>query len=549
MKTRVRNIFAFASFLVAVTMTGCSKKIDEAYANPNAPTKVPIETILPGVEAGMLVFASANGTLYGVQRDLTYIGRFIQYWGANASGNRNDQMGDFFNTPTPDLMGDIWAMFYYGHGQNINRIIEWGTEEKKWDYVGVAHAIRAWGWMTLTDVTDDVIMREAFRTNQRVFNYDPQRDVYEEAIRTARVALEFLNRTGDGVSRENLLKGDQYLNGGDVEKWKKFVYAVMAKCYHRYASKSQLYRADSVIKYCDLAMTSNQDNINYRWSNAGLAGTYSFYGPFRGNLNTFRQTSFIANLMAGRNPRFNTGSVDPRAPYIIRENPNGTYTGITIARGGIGLARGDSSATFWGDAFNITAAPSNDNNARYIFRNNPVWPIMTASEMLFTKAEAQLIKGDRVGARNSFRLGIELNFNQLRSTYEEPVPTALRMTQAQQDAYLNNPINVPSSSNLTFSDIMLQKYIALYGWGGVETWVDMRRYHYTDLDPVTGQQVYAGFTPPSGINLWPNNFGKLIYRLRPRYNSEYLYNINELNRLGAFAPDYITKECWFSIKE
>jgi hypothetical protein len=39
---------------------------------------------------------------------------------------------------------------------------------------------------------------------------------------------------------------------------------------------------------------------------------------------------------------------------------------------------------------------------------------------------------------------------------------------------------------------------------------------------------------------------KWIYRVRPRYNSEYLYNVDELNRLGAFAPDYITKECWFS---
>ena len=74
----------------------------------------------------------------------------------------------------------------------------------------------------------------------------------------------------------------------------------------------------------------------------------------------------------------------------------------------------------------------------------------------------------------------------------------------------------------------------------------MRRFHYTDLDPLTGQQVYRDFAPPTGIDLYTNNLGKLIYRHRPRYNSEYLYNVDELNRLGAFSQDYITKECWFS---
>jgi len=71
-------------------------------------------------------------------------------------------MGDNFINRS-DILGSIWAMHYYGMGANISRIIEWGTEEKKWDYVGVAQAVRAWGWMTLTDTHDDVILREAFR--------------------------------------------------------------------------------------------------------------------------------------------------------------------------------------------------------------------------------------------------------------------------------------------------------------------------------------------------------------------------------------------------
>ncbi len=54
------------------------------------------------------------------------------------SGNQYDQMGDDNWCQRRCTVGDYWAMHYYGMGQNLNRVIEWGTEEKKWDYVGVA---------------------------------------------------------------------------------------------------------------------------------------------------------------------------------------------------------------------------------------------------------------------------------------------------------------------------------------------------------------------------------------------------------------------------
>ena len=93
---------------------------------------------------------------------------------------------------------------------------------------------------------------------------------------------------------------------------------------------------------------------------------------------------------------------------------------------------------------------------------------------------------------------------------------------------------------------MKQKYIALWGHGVLETWVDMRRYHYTDIDPKTASQVYFGFTPPAPADLWSDNAGKLAYRVRPRYNSEYVWNIAELTKFGADKLDYHTKEMWFS---
>ena len=173
---------------------------------------------------------------------------------------------------------------------------------------------------------------------------------------------------------------------------------------------------------------------------------------------------------------------------------------------------------------------------------------MTASEMQFILAESYLRKGNNAAALTAYTNGISLNFDMLTTNYANNIPAASVITAASKAAYLANPAVVPAATNLTLTHIMLQKYIALYGWGVNETWTDMRRYHYTDLDPVTSKQVYADFTPPSGIYLVSTNNGKLVYRCRPRYNSEYLYDIPELTRIGALNVDYNTVECWFSQK-
>ena len=545
MKNNILYKLILPAAILALTFSSCTKKIDDAFANPNALTKQPVEELLPGVISNMAIQHSANGTLYGPQNDGLYFGRYVQFWATSSTGNQYDQMGDNFINRS-DVLGSIWAMHYYGMGANISRIIEWGTEEKKWDYVGVAQAVRAWAWMTLTDVHDDVILREAFRPEQLVFKYDPQPDVYEEVKRLCHEALANLSKTGDGMNPANLARSDRYGNGGDLNRWKKFTYGVLARTFHRVTNKS-IYQPDSVIYYANLAMQANNENTNITWSNTGGTGTFSYWSPFRGNIGVLRQTKFIADLMSGINTQFQTNSVDPRAPYIIRENPLGTYKGIRPNKGSDLLTNvNERPANFWGGAFSITAAPGNDDACRYIFKNAPIFPIMTAAEIQFVKAEAMLRKGDKAGALVAYKKGIELNIAELRANYETSVPTALRMNDTQRDAFLNNPTIVPSAANLTLSHIMMQKFIAMYGWGVTEVWVDMRRYHYTDLDPVTGQQVYREFAPPTGIDLYTNNLGKWIYRVRPRYNSEYLYNVDELNRLGAFAPDYITKECWFS---
>ena len=556
----MKKIFQYITVLgaSAALVTSCSKKIDDAYSNPNADVRVPVEEMLPNMIATM----ATNGAGHGPMNDIRFIGKYIQNFVFCNTGGRYDQMGG--TTGTSDNAASIWRTHFYDLGQNTLRMIDWAVEEKKWDYAGVGKAIMAWSWLTLSDYHGEVIsVNEAFNTSALTFSYGTQEEVYNHVRQLCYDALDYLGRTGDGVDQANLAKGDAYFYNGDVEKWKKFTNGVMARVYNHLSNKSALYKPDSVIYYCDRSLATNADNGNVKFAGTGISGTNNFFGPLRGNLNGsaattigseygIRQSDFIAKLMSGGNSAF-AGVSDPRAWYMLRPNSIGTFVGVQPNKGQAVIPSDQRPESFHGisQAGGVdNTAPATDNNCRYLFRNTSEFPVMTAAEIQFIKAEAALRKNDPATALEAYKKGIDLNFDMLTTTFAANIPPANVITPAMKADFLADPKVVPATAaGLTLTHIMLQKYIALYIHGACETWVDMRRYHYEeDLDPKTNQPVYRDFVSPSGSDLYPDNKGEKVYRVRPRYNSEYVWNMNELIRIGADPshPEYHTKRPWFS---
>ncbi len=546
MKKIIINISAIC--LVAALAVSCSKKIDEVYQNPNAPVKVPVEQLLPNLIASM----AGNYAGHGTMNDIRYVGAYVQNFQYFNPQSVFDQMGH----RNSDIAQSVWRMHYYDIGQNNMRMIQWAKEDKKWDYAGVGQAIFAWSWLTLTDYHAEVILKEAFNSSQITFKYDTQEDVYNYVRQLCFESLENLNKTGDGVSPANLALGDAFMYNGDINKWKKFVYGILARYYNHFSNKSS-YKADSVIYYANLSLQTNDDNAMVKFAANNLSATNNFWGPFRGNLagastvspTAIRQGAYIANLMNGTNAEF-AGVQDPRAWYMLRGNANGTIVGVEPNKGQTVITPNDRPKNFWGVS-QVTSSnlnPGNDNNSRYLFRNNAPFPILTASEIQFMIAEAAIRKNNKVMAYDAYKKGISLSFDMLSQTYNVNIPAGKEITAANKLAYMTDPAVVPATAaGLTRTKVMLQKYISMFGHGVLETWVDMRRFHYSDNDPETGMQVYRDFIVPTGGDLFPDNNGKTVQRMRPRFNSEYVWNILELERIGATTLDYHTKEMWITL--
>lgn len=520
----MKSIFGWMILLGMTMGVSCKKYLDNAYKNPNLPTFAPAEQVLQSIISNMH---------RGVAFDARAIGMITQNFASVVGQNQWERHG--YN-PGSDFGAEVWRTHYWSFGFNIIDMIDSALVTGKFDYVAAAYSLNAWSWITVADIHGQLPVKQAFEKGRLAFDYDEQNVAYEYAMRYTDSALKYWQLAAD-MSKPTLSEGDLYFYNGNQNKWKKFVYGLKARIFHRYYLKSN-YSADSVIKYADLAMSSTDDDAMIKFNLAFPDVTArNFFGPSRNNVAGFRIGAFAANLMNGT--VFN-GVMDPRFKYILRPSADGVYRGVPCNQ----TSNNAGNQAVWG-FFGTTSATTNtgpsggvDTGARTFFKNDSKWPVMTYSEMQFLKAEAAFKKGDKTTALNAYRNGINGHFDMLTTHYTGYIP----ISAADRLAYLADTAIVPASpADLTISKIMCQKYIALWGWGFVENWVDMRRYAYDEVN------VYPTYTRLPITSLYPDNGGKLCERIRPRYNSEYLWNIDALTAVGGFQPDYHTKKVWFSL--
>ena len=521
-----------------LTISSCADYLD-VNTNPNGPDALlQPDLFLPQIQSELAV---------AIQWDGRFSGFYTQNW-AYTSGESYSL--NLHSNPLSDTYAQLWKAIYWSMGYNLSDMIESGMANEKYDFVGVGYILRAYGWQMLTDYHGPVIVTEAFDSDKRVFNYDNEEVVYAEIQRLLALGIENLERT-DGLSpsESGLVQSDLIYNG-DRDKWKKFAYGLLAINAHRLTNKSS-YDANEVIGYVNQALASNQDDAAIRFDGNVSADT-NFFGPLRGNIGYYRQTKFIMGLLDGTNPELTDPSLigtdplpeydlehlkDPRITAMMAPSPDGLYRGISPVVGIKEYAASEVPKNFWNEAGYTGSTPSPQ---IYFFNNSAEFPLMTYAQLQFIKSEAAFISNSQDVALTAYQEGVKAHME-----FAKQFAPDQAVFEARKSAYLDSEELFPTTtSELTLSKIMLQKYIATWGWAFFETWSDMRRYHY-DID--AADPVYKGFELPDPLYI--TNEGNPAYRARPRYNSEYMWNKEALEVLGAYEEDYHTYETWFSKPE
>jgi hypothetical protein len=512
-----------AALLVGTFMVpaACSDYLD-VNTNPNAPETVAANLYLPPMLHWMATAPQFDGR---------FIGRYTQEWTLpGTSLSTWDRMG---YDPSSDNAAEQWRDVYWSLGQNLVDMMNIARTEERWDLLGVGQILKGWGWLVLTDMHGDIIVKQAIDQSRFAFDYDTQEVAYQETLSLLDSAIANLSRTDGAVSASYMSRGDKIYNGDRV-KWLKFAYGLKAIALNHFSNKTS-YKPADVIALVDKSFTGNADDALIAYPATKNDDT-NFWGRTRNNITNYRQTEFVVNLMNGT--QFG-GVVDPRMSRMLAPSPDGEVRGLNINVVGGGAFSTDQRPN---NFFGYAGSGGLGLPSRYIFDDKSKIPIMTYSQLQFVKAEAAYRAGDKATALTAYKNGISSHIDFVNARNQDAGQTPTQISAAEKAAFLAAPEIVPAAGGLTLTHIMTQKYIAQWAWGHNELWMDMRRYHYTDIDPASGRQVYPGFAPPT--NLYPDNGGKIVWRIRPRFNSEYVWNRDALDVIGGLALDYHTVPIW-----
>ena len=605
---------------VTLGLTSCDDYLD---VNKN--------TDVPDYVEGYLYLSGIQQQYQGIYWDIRAIGPLTQMMGTSSYSN----FANHYYSKASDAAGEVWRMVYWNQGMNLENMINQSVEAENWTLAGIGLAMKAFSWDLLTKIHGEAPMKQAYVAGLLSHEYDYQYDIYPQVREWAYQAIEYLQKE-DNSSYGNRIKNNDFIYGGDKDKWIKFAYAVIARNLASLTNKRDFKEKyyDEFMTAVNHAFTSNDDNATLSiWgggADAAQSGYNNFWGTYRGNLvYSYWQHDYPVQLFTGTIRKYDengnfiptedttelakqhypyqlldkqitsdtlpdAGHFDPRRLVKLatvdsaasktiddRETLRSLYyagSGFTSASGPIATA-----PSFWGR--NATSNTTYDGSGRWLYRDDAPYVMTTYAELLFDLAEVQFKYGSKSDAFQTWKkaLAADMEFTanyivagNTDGTYHQGDKVTKATFNALAQEYLNGPYvaNLPMS-DFSLSHIMMQKYLALYPWGAPEIWVDLRKYFY-DID-------YTGDYPTGNGNGWdktiiyqkrdedPNkvykgfwllpaqvqgrkgtynadNNGSPCFRIRPRYNSEYVWNQNNLDALlpiGGQALDYQCSIMWF----
>ena len=187
---------------------GCSDYLD-VNDNPNAPETVAPNLYLPPMIHWMVTSPQFDGR---------FVGRYTQEWNlpsATSTPNTWDRMG---YDPSSDNGAQQWRDVYWSLGQNLVDMMNLSRQAERWDLLGVGQILKAWGWLVLTDLHGEIVVKEAIDPNRFAFDYDSQEFTYQEVLSLLDSATTNLQRTDGNISATYIARGDK-MYSGDRTKW------------------------------------------------------------------------------------------------------------------------------------------------------------------------------------------------------------------------------------------------------------------------------------------------------------------------------------------
>lgn len=340
-----------------------------------------------------------------------------------------DAQPEAYNTYTLDenVLDTYWRTgLYVGAMKDASIIIAKGNEKNTPHHSGVAKILMAYNLGIATSFWGDVPYSEAFDELNEKASYDSQEQIY--------AAIQDL--LDDAISDLNLPPGDiplgkeDLIYKGKVALWVGTARALKARFYMHLVKRDPKAASKALAVLNKGTIFSNEIQPVFSFgAEQNAANPIAYFAEDRKEQLALGD-HLVEMLDADNDPRKGKYGVFSGGNYLLYKK---------------------------------------DNENLYFGQFNSPMPLITYSEVLFIKSEANLRLGNFVAADNFFFQAVTANMEMLGVTPVNPIGTLSSLPTFEEQ--LEKLIN--------------QKYIAMFGHGTLEAWVDYKRTGYPQLTPNT----------------------------------------------------------------
>ncbi len=432
----MKNIIKFLTLPIFLfLLAGCSQdELEDINRNENDPLDVPSRLIVSDVISRTAF--SVLGTDLSFYSSV-YVEHNVGVY--NQMYNADIRSGEPTSATT---YNNIWGAAYenlYNLKLVINKTSEGGSEAGNFHTLGIAQIMTAYNLALLTDAFGDVPYSEALQPGV-IFQpkVDKQEDLYTEIF-------ALLDRAIANLAMETTfpsLGGQDFLYGGNVERWTQFANGLKA----RYTARLALRNGgqwDDVIAFANSSFTSADEEAKYVYDGSSSLSPFAMFFDDR---DYFGASQSLNDKLVDRN--------DPRADAFFIPYPGEEE--IVFAQPGApnqvqGLY-GISALTF--EAY-----------------TRPTY-LLSYHELEFLKAEAHARLDQQTEAAEALENAITAAF----------VKVGLPADSAQ--SYIETEVTPRFEANMV-QEIMVQKYLAFFEEEAFEAYNDIRRLRANDENYIT----------------------------------------------------------------
>jgi len=409
---------------------------------------------------------------------------WTQEWTGYITECKNNQFGGFQATKGFGTGG-----YYLGAIRNLNKIISFNqnpstnnttpvtTFGSNRNQIAAAKTLRAFFYMTLTDIVGPIPYSEAFlgdSTNNWKPKFDAMADIYSGLDADLKTAYSEFDTSGS-------LSEADVLYGGDIAKWKKFNATLRMMMAIKMADVDPANgKTRFAAAYADGGMTAVEDGFNYTYDSNTFAPFYYMGNPGYVSSPGYGANKTIVNYLKDwkdnrllvyfdchgfdqtHNPKVDQSKLEYGVSDSIDAIIDKSFYGI-----GFGLMSNNDVAAAEDTACYIAQDPYCQKTATY--------GVITTARCLLVEAEAAELGWISADANTLYEAGIKSSFS---ATGAKSV-----------DKYLATAkVKLSSDKATALKQIVTQRFLAGFLTDGVEAWSDWRRYNIPIL-PIEENQT------------------------------------------------------------